>query len=75
VFITIKEEDPVPIESTSYVNVERALATQVEEKDEWVIDSGCSHHMTGDKSKFVSMERYEGGIVKFGNNSAGRIHG
>jgi len=75
VFIGIKEEDPVPTKSASCVNVESALASQVEEKDEWVIDSGCSHHMTGDKSKFVSLERYEVGIVKFGDNSTGRIHG
>jgi len=40
-----------------------------------VIDSGCSHHMIGDKNKFISLERYEGGIVKFGDNSVGRIRG
>jgi len=57
VFIAIKEEDPMSIESTSCANVESALAAQVVEKDEWVIDSGCSHHMTGDKTKFMSFEK------------------
>jgi len=75
VFIAIKEEEPI---SSKYINhkvVERALAAQVEEKDDWVIDSGCSHHMTGDKNKFLDLERYEGGMVKFGDNSASRIRG
>jgi hypothetical protein len=40
-----------------------------------VIDSGCSHHMTSDKSNFLSMERYEDGVVVFGDNKASIIHG
>jgi len=31
--------------------------------------------MTSDKSQFINFEKYEGGIMKFGDNSAGRIHG
>ena len=34
----------------------------------WIIDSGCSHHMTGDKSNFKFLEPYDGGTVTFGNN-------
>lgn len=64
VFISIKEDDPITIDSTSFTNKKKALVAKVEEKDEWVIDSGCSHHMTGDKSKFVSVEWYDGGITK-----------
>jgi hypothetical protein len=28
--------------------------------DKWIIDSGCSHHMTGDKSKFITLTCYDG---------------
>lgn len=75
VFISIKEDDPTPTDSFSCINVERALVAQVEKKDEWVIDSRCSHHMTGDKSKFVRLEKYEGGVVKFGDDKVGIICG
>ena len=34
----------------------------------WIVDSGCSHHMTGDKSNFISLESYNGGTVTFGSN-------
>jgi hypothetical protein len=31
--------------------------------------------MIGDKSKFLSMEKYEGGVERFGDNKIGIIHG
>jgi hypothetical protein len=34
----------------------------------WILDSGCSHHMTGFNSNFSSLEPYDGGTVTFGNN-------
>ncbi|XP_057815814.1 uncharacterized protein LOC131029369 [Cryptomeria japonica] len=37
-------------------------------KNHWVVDNGCSHHMTGDKSKFVVFENYSQGSVRFGND-------
>lgn len=40
VFIVIKEDGPIPVDSTSCTIEEKALAAKVEEKDEWVIDSG-----------------------------------
>ena len=33
----------------------------------WYLDSGCSRHMSGDKSYFTSLQKYEGGIVTFGD--------
>jgi hypothetical protein len=74
VFIAIKEEDPMPTDLASYINVEKSSAAQIEEKDESVIDIGCSHHMTGDKSKFLSMEKYDGGFLRFGDDKACIIH-
>ncbi|XP_057821524.2 uncharacterized protein LOC131034148 [Cryptomeria japonica] len=41
----------------------------------WVLDSGCSHHMTGDKNKFSALENHPGGFVKFGDNTGLYITG
>ena len=35
----------------------------------WYLDSGCSKHMTGDKSKFLSLEDYPGGTITFGERA------
>ena len=41
----------------------------------WILDSGCSSHMTGDKQKFEILKSFEGGSVKFGNNNGAKIMG
>ena len=33
-----------------------ALIHYVNRSERWIIDNGCSHHMTGDKSKFITLE-------------------
>ena len=47
--------------------IEIAFATtndkMINYKDDWIIDSGCSNHMTRDKEKFVSMSEYKHGRV------------
>ncbi|GJT71094.1 ribonuclease H-like domain-containing protein [Tanacetum coccineum] len=40
-------------------------------KDKGVIDSGCSRHMTGNKSYLTNYEEIDGGFVAFGGNSKG----
>ncbi|GJT93261.1 hypothetical protein Tco_1082106, partial [Tanacetum coccineum] len=40
-------------------------------KDKGVIDSGCSRHMTGNRSYFTDYEEIYGGFVAFGGNSKG----
>ncbi|GJY47578.1 putative ribonuclease H-like domain-containing protein [Tanacetum coccineum] len=42
-------------------------------KDKGVIDSGCSRHMTGNKSYLTDYEEIDGGFVAFGGNSKGGI--
>ena len=44
------------------------LVTCINKNDKWIIDSGCSHHMTGDKSKFIAFTQYDGNSVRFGND-------
>ncbi|GJZ03113.1 zf-CCHC domain-containing protein [Tanacetum coccineum] len=45
------------------------------EPDEWIKDSGCSKHMTGNKSLFSTYKAYDGGNVVLGSNLRGKIIG
>ncbi|GJR81385.1 ribonuclease H-like domain-containing protein [Tanacetum coccineum] len=51
-------------------------ASQQDLKDKGVIDSGCSRHMTGNKSYLTNYEEINGGFVAFGGNfKGGKITG
>ncbi|GJX68102.1 ribonuclease H-like domain-containing protein [Tanacetum coccineum] len=52
-------------------NVVKASACWQDLKDKGVIDSGCSRHMTGNKSYLTDYEETDGGFVAFGGNSKG----
>ena len=41
----------------------------------WYVASGCSRHMTGEKSNFLSLTATDGGSVAFGNGKSGTIVG
>jgi hypothetical protein len=43
----------------------------------WVIDSGCSQHMTGDPRMFASLSEDVDGHeqITFGDNSKGKVQG
>ncbi|GJS02436.1 retrovirus-related pol polyprotein from transposon TNT 1-94 [Tanacetum coccineum] len=43
------------------------------EPDEWIKDSGCSKHMTGNRKLFSSYKAYNRGNVIFGSNLHGQI--
>ncbi|GJT89119.1 copia protein [Tanacetum coccineum] len=45
------------------------------EPDEWIKDSGCSKHMTGNRRLFSTYQAYNGGNVIFGSNLRGNIIG
>ena len=51
------------------------LMSCVNKNDRWIIDSGCSHYMTGDKSKFVILKYYDRNSVRFGNDTPCMIKG
>ncbi|GKB88594.1 ribonuclease H-like domain-containing protein, partial [Tanacetum coccineum] len=44
---------------------------QLELQEKGVIDSGCSRHMTGNKSYLSDYEEIDGGFVAFGGNTKG----
>nr|GEU92343.1 integrase, catalytic region, zinc finger, CCHC-type, peptidase aspartic, catalytic [Tanacetum cinerariifolium] len=43
--------------------------------DEWIKDSGCAKHMTGNRKLFSSYKAYNGGNVIFGSNLRSKIIG
>ncbi|GJV61081.1 retrovirus-related pol polyprotein from transposon TNT 1-94 [Tanacetum coccineum] len=45
------------------------------EPDEWIKDSGCSKHMTGNRKLFSTYKAYNGGNVIFGSNLRKNIIG
>ncbi|GKG44648.1 hypothetical protein Tco_0486086, partial [Tanacetum coccineum] len=49
----------------NYGNPEQEL------QEKCIIDSGCSRHMTGNKSYLTDFEEIDGGFVAFGGNSRG----
>ncbi|GKE55490.1 hypothetical protein Tco_1494675, partial [Tanacetum coccineum] len=56
------------------VNAVKASACWVRrsnQKDKGVVDSGCSRHMTGNKSYLTEFEEFDGGFVAFGGNAKG----
>ncbi|XP_021747562.1 uncharacterized protein LOC110713418 [Chenopodium quinoa] len=52
-----------------------SIKVLVRGNNSWYLDNGCSKHMTGDKSKLLSLEDYPGGTVTFGDNKKGKIIG
>ena len=39
----------------------------------WYLDSGCSRHVTSDRSHFSELPEFDGGTVTFGDSSVARI--
>lgn len=51
------------------------LVSYLNKNERWIIGSGCSHHMTRDKSKFITLNYYDENIVRFGNDAPCVIKG
>jgi hypothetical protein len=59
-----------------YNNEECTVALQAKQKKHgWYVDSGCSKHMTGDKDKFLTLQKEKNGPVSFGNDNSSKIIG
>jgi hypothetical protein len=53
--------------------IQAALHVQ-NNRDKWYIDNGCSSHMIGDKTNFITLKKNEGGVT-FGDNDTSKIVG
>ncbi|GJZ91691.1 hypothetical protein Tco_0663618, partial [Tanacetum coccineum] len=43
--------------------------------DDWIVDSGCTKHMTGNIRLFTSYKEYDDGNVVFRSNLKGKVFG
>ena len=43
------------------------------ESHSWYLDSGCSYHITGNKSLFTSFTEFDGGNVTFGDSNVAKV--
>jgi transposase InsO family protein len=50
-------------------------AIDTSNNNQWYLDSGCSRHMSGNKSLFSSLEKFLGGKVMFGDGLQANIIG
>ncbi|GJZ48055.1 retrovirus-related pol polyprotein from transposon TNT 1-94 [Tanacetum coccineum] len=74
---SIEEDDEKVKDETclvAHASSEICLGVDLE-PDEWIKDSGCSKHMTGNRKLFSTYKAYNGGNVIFGSNLRGNIIG
>ena len=68
VYIVVKDE-------SDDENDKMVLISHVSKNDTWIINNRCSHHMTGEKSKFENLVHYDGGSVRLGNDEPCYVKG
>ena len=51
------------------------MATDEVQKGKWILDSGCTFHMSPVKSYFSDYHEYDGGRVMMGNNAVCKVIG
>ncbi|KAG8364897.1 hypothetical protein BUALT_Bualt18G0046300 [Buddleja alternifolia] len=71
---TSKSEDEWDADALFVAEEELALTAttyeQIDYEKDWIVDSGCSNHMTGDKEKLQNLSEYKGSrVVVTTNNS------
>ncbi|GJV36134.1 zf-CCHC domain-containing protein [Tanacetum coccineum] len=67
---------PLNVQAAPKINMGPPPATPVDlEPDEWIKDSGCSKHVTGNRKLFSTYKAYNGSNIIFGSNLRGNIIG
>nr|GFA54704.1 integrase, catalytic region, zinc finger, CCHC-type, peptidase aspartic, catalytic [Tanacetum cinerariifolium] len=69
--IIVPPRGPIPIVNST----DKPVVTLAVQIVLWYLDSGCSKHMTGDRSQLVNFVQKFFGMVKFGNDHVTKIMG
>ncbi|KAH9649116.1 hypothetical protein KPL70_025868 [Citrus sinensis] len=70
-----QDGDATVAEEEGYESVGVCIATDSKYRGKWVLDSGCTFHMSPYKSYFTDYYEYNGGRVMMGNNVVCKIMG
>nr|GEW89792.1 copia protein [Tanacetum cinerariifolium] len=69
-----EDDEKVKDETCLVAHASSEICLRVDlEPDEWIKDSGCSKHMTGNRKHFSTYKAYNEGNVIFGSNLRGNI--
>ncbi|GJZ73579.1 retrovirus-related pol polyprotein from transposon TNT 1-94 [Tanacetum coccineum] len=71
----LENETPKPVVTLVYSRKPRKSKTNVPDSKSKYLDSGCSKHMTGDRSQLTNFVNKFLGTVKFGNDHVEKILG
>nr|GEX86379.1 retrovirus-related Pol polyprotein from transposon TNT 1-94 [Tanacetum cinerariifolium] len=69
--IIVPHREPIPIVNST----DKPIVTLVVQIILWYLDSGCSKHMTGDRSQLINFVQKFLSTVKFGNDHVAKIMG
>ncbi|KAH9668238.1 hypothetical protein KPL70_021339 [Citrus sinensis] len=67
--------DAAIVEEEGYESAGVYVATDCSQKGKWILDSGCTFHMTPFKDYFTEYHIFDGGRVMMGNNAMCRVIG
>ncbi|GJT55402.1 retrovirus-related pol polyprotein from transposon TNT 1-94 [Tanacetum coccineum] len=71
-----EDDEKVKDETCLVAHASSEICLRVDlEPNEWIKDSGCSKHMTGNRKLFSTYKAYNGGNVIFGSNLRSNIIG
>ncbi|KAH9678410.1 hypothetical protein KPL71_025698 [Citrus sinensis] len=63
----------IATEETSFETAEVLIATKEKTQGQWVLDSGCTFHMSPNRNYFTTYQSCDGGMVLMGNNSVCKV--
>ncbi|CAA7059582.1 unnamed protein product [Microthlaspi erraticum] len=62
-------------EATGLYVSEALSSTDIRLEEEWILDTGCSYHMTYKKEWFEELREVSGGSVRMGNQTVAKVRG
>lgn len=70
-----KDEAEAAVVTDGYESAEILMVSSVNSEKEWILDSGCTFHMTPNKAWFEDLKEEDGGVVLLGNNKPCKVKG
>lgn len=70
-----KDKGEISVAQDGYESGDILCMTNHKNDQSWILDNGCSFHMSSNKNWFMSFEESSGGQVFLGNNKTCKVQG